>query len=70
MENNDDGRRAVSAETFYGTHESENNMVMSEKVINFVRIFSQLLTFVAIWFNISVTLIVIVSTNSLSKMYN
>lgn len=43
MENNDDGRRAVSAETFYGTHESENNMVMSEKVINFVRIFSQLL---------------------------
>lgn len=39
MENNDDGRRAVSAETFYGTHESENNMVMSEKVINLVRIF-------------------------------
>ncbi|KAJ6643862.1 JNK-interacting protein 3 [Pseudolycoriella hygida] len=29
MENSDDGRR--SGETFYGTHESENNMVMSEK---------------------------------------
>lgn len=38
MENNDDGRRAGSGETFYGTHESENNMVMSEKVSNFVRI--------------------------------
>lgn len=32
MENNDDGRRAGAGETFYGTHESENNMVMSEKV--------------------------------------
>lgn len=31
MENSDDGRRAGS-ETFYGTHESESNMVMSEKV--------------------------------------
>lgn len=36
MENNDEGRRAgagTHGETFYGTHESENNMVMSEKVI-------------------------------------
>lgn len=35
MENNDEGRRAGAGshgETFYGTHESENNMVMSEKV--------------------------------------
>lgn len=35
MENSDDGRRAGSGETFYGTHESETNMVMSEKVSNF-----------------------------------
>lgn len=39
MENNDEGRRAGSgshSEIFYGTHESENNMVMSEKVNKFL----------------------------------
>lgn len=53
MENSDDGRRAGSGETFYGTHESETNMVMSEKVSNFDEFHWNVHLCIAIWSNIS-----------------